>query len=62
MVQAVVGGYTNKEIAEKLAISQNTTKHHLSSIFDKLGVSNRLELALFTHSHRLLRRGAESIQ
>jgi two-component system nitrate/nitrite response regulator NarL len=62
VVQAVVGGYTNKEIAEKLVISQNTTKHHLSSIFDKLGVSNRLELALFTHSHRLLQRGAESIQ
>ena len=62
VVQAVVGGYTNKEIAEKLVISQNTTKHHLSSIFDKLGVSNRLELALFTHSHRLLQRGAASIQ
>jgi two-component system, NarL family, nitrate/nitrite response regulator NarL len=54
VVQLVVAGYTNKEIAERLAISQNTAKHHLSSIFDKLGVSNRLELALFTHSHRVL--------
>jgi two-component system, NarL family, nitrate/nitrite response regulator NarL len=54
VVEAVVGGYTNKEIADRLAISQNTAKHHLSSIFDKLGVSNRLELALFTHSHRIL--------
>jgi two-component system, NarL family, nitrate/nitrite response regulator NarL len=54
VVEAVVSGYTNKEIAERLAISQNTAKHHLSSIFDKLGVSNRLELALFTHSHRIL--------
>ena len=55
-------GWSNHAIAEKLVISQNTTKHHLSSIFDKLGVSNRLELALFTHSHRLLQRGAASIQ
>jgi len=62
VVQAVVGGYTNKEIAERLSISQNTAKHHLSSIFDKLGVSNRLELALFTHSHHILPHGAESIQ
>jgi DNA-binding NarL/FixJ family response regulator len=54
VIEAVVAGYTNKEIAERLTISQNTTKHHLSSIFDKLGVSNRLELALFTHSHRIL--------
>jgi two-component system, NarL family, nitrate/nitrite response regulator NarL len=54
IVQAVVAGYSNKEISRRLSISQNTTKHHLSSIFDKLGVSNRLELALFTHSHRIL--------
>ena len=62
VVQAVVGGYTNKEIADRLSISQNTAKHHLSSIFDKLGVSNRLELALFTHSHRILQQGAEPVQ
>jgi two-component system nitrate/nitrite response regulator NarL len=54
VVEAVVAGYSNKEIADRLVISQNTAKHHLSSIFDKLGVSNRLELALFTHSHRIL--------
>jgi two-component system nitrate/nitrite response regulator NarL len=62
VVQVVVAGYTNKEIAARLGISQNTAKHHLSSIFDKLGVSNRLELALFTHSHRILQRGMLSIQ
>ncbi len=56
VVEAVVAGYTNKEIADRLMISQNTAKHHLSSIFDKLGVSNRLELALFTHSHRILQQ------
>jgi two-component system, NarL family, nitrate/nitrite response regulator NarL len=62
VIEAVVAGYTNKEIAERLAISQNTAKHHLSSIFDKLGVSNRLELALFTHSHRILQQESPSVQ
>lgn len=53
VVRAVVSGYGNREIAARLAISQNTAKHHLSNIFDKLGVSNRLELALFACNHRI---------
>lgn len=40
-------GYANKEIAECFTIAEDTVKHHLSNIFDKLGVSTRLELALF---------------
>ena len=47
IVSAVVAGYANKEIAEYFKISEDTVKHHLSNIFDKLGVSTRLELALF---------------
>jgi len=47
IVSAVVAGYSNKEIAEYFKISEDTVKHHLSDIFDKLGVSTRLELALF---------------
>jgi len=47
IVSAVVGGYSNKDIAAYFKISEDTVKHHLSNIFDKLGVSNRLELALF---------------
>jgi two-component system nitrate/nitrite response regulator NarL len=47
IVSAVVAGYSNKEIAEYFKISEDTVKHHLSNIFDKLGVSTRLELALF---------------
>jgi len=47
IVAAVVAGYANKEIAEYFKISEDTVKHHLSNIFDKLGVSTRLELALF---------------
>lgn len=53
VIAAVVAGYNNREIAHLLGISRDTTKHHLSNIFDKLGVSNRLELALFASHHRL---------
>ncbi|HLK32837.1 MAG TPA: response regulator transcription factor [Terriglobales bacterium] len=47
IVSAVVAGYTNKDIASHFKISEDTVKHHLSNVFDKLGVSTRLELALF---------------
>ena len=43
----VVQGFLNKEIPEKLYISEQTVKNHLHNIFEKLGVSNRLELALY---------------
>jgi two-component system nitrate/nitrite response regulator NarL len=46
IVATVVAGYTNDDIARKLSISTKTVKHHLTNIFAKLGVSNRLELAL----------------
>jgi DNA-binding NarL/FixJ family response regulator len=47
IVSAIVAGYANREIADYFKISEDTVKHHLSNIFDKLGVSTRLELALF---------------
>jgi two-component system nitrate/nitrite response regulator NarL len=47
MVSAVVAGCSNGDIATKFSISPKTVKHHMTNIFDKLGVSNRLELALF---------------
>jgi DNA-binding NarL/FixJ family response regulator len=53
VIALIVGGYTNKDIAQKFGISQHTVKHHLTNIFDKLGVSNRLELVLFTINHHL---------
>jgi two-component system nitrate/nitrite response regulator NarL len=52
IVSTVLGGYVNTEIAEKFSISVKTVKHHLTNIFDKLGLSNRLELALFAVQHR----------
>ena len=47
VVQAVVQGMGNREISESLGISQFTVKHYMTRIFDKLLVSNRVELALF---------------
>jgi two-component system, NarL family, nitrate/nitrite response regulator NarL len=42
----VVAGCTNKEIASQFTVSEETIKHHLTRIFDKVGASNRLELAV----------------
>jgi DNA-binding NarL/FixJ family response regulator len=53
IVAAIVAGSMNKDIAQGFSISENTVKHHLTRIFDKLGVSNRLELALFAAEHQL---------
>src|ERR1700676_3788857 len=53
IVSAVVAGYSNKETAEYFKISEDTVKHHLSNIFDKLGVSTRLALALFAVNQSL---------
>jgi two-component system, NarL family, nitrate/nitrite response regulator NarL len=42
----VVAGYANKEIARSCGVSEETIKHHLTRMFDKVGASNRLELAM----------------
>lgn len=54
ITSAVVGGFSNKEIAKRFSLSEDTVKHHLTNIFDKVGASSRLELALFAVHHRLL--------
>ena len=54
IVELLVQGETNKRIAKRLSVTQDTVKHHITSIFDKTGVSNRLELVLFALHHRLV--------
>ncbi|MGI9103809.1 MAG: response regulator [Terriglobales bacterium] len=58
MVSAIVEGFSNREIAQKFNVREDTVKHHLTSIFSKLGVSTRLELALFAIEHRLVSKSA----
>ena len=52
VVRCLTEGLTNREIAERLVLSQHTIKNHLFHIFDKLGVSNRIELLFVTLSPR----------
>lgn len=51
IVDLICHGYRNKEIARRLAITERTVKSHCNRIFKKMGVSDRLQLAL--HRHRL---------
>jgi len=50
MRQVVIGG-TNRDIATQLGITEDTVKRHLTHVFDKTGVSSRLDLALFALKH-----------
>jgi two-component system nitrate/nitrite response regulator NarL len=54
VVNLITEGCTNKDIATAFGISEETVKRHLTNIFNKLGVGNRLELALFALNHNLL--------
>lgn len=52
----ITEGMRNKDIAGKLSISEQTVKNHLHNIYDKLGVSDRLELALYALHHHLVEK------
>ena len=53
IASALAAGASNRDIARQCSISATTVKYHLSHMFDKAGVSNRVELALFALQHRL---------
>jgi two-component system nitrate/nitrite response regulator NarL len=54
ILAAIVAGASNKRVGQRLGVSEDTVKHHLTRMFDKLGVANRLELALVAIHRRLL--------
>src|SRR5271166_4854295 len=58
ILSTIVAGLSNKEIARKFSLSEDTVKHHLTNIFDKVGVVSRLELALFAINNRLTDAGS----
>lgn len=53
IVQKIADGRSNKEVGKDCSIRERTVKHHLTNIFGKLGVTSRLELALFAREHDL---------
>ena len=58
IVALIVQGYKNKEIASQLGTTEQVIKNYLRNVYDKIGVSDRLELALFTIHHRILNEAA----
>jgi len=53
VIACLMQGFPNREISRRLAIAEQTVKNHLRSIFDKVGVSDRLELVLYALHHKL---------
>jgi DNA-binding NarL/FixJ family response regulator len=62
IVSLVAEGAKNREIADQLGTKEQVVKNYLRSIYDKTGVSDRLELALFTIHHRTLNEAAEQVR
>jgi DNA-binding NarL/FixJ family response regulator len=61
IIAAVVQGFKNRDIALQLYTSEQMVKNALRNIFDKIGVSDRLELALFTIHHRILAQATAAV-
>lgn len=62
VVRCILEGCANRDIANRFRISEETVKRHLSNIFDKTGVSTRLELALFALSRKLTSVAGERLR
>ena len=58
IVSGVAQGMRNKEIAQEIGTTEQVIKNYLRKVYDKLGVSDRLELALYCIHHRLLEKSA----
>jgi two-component system, NarL family, nitrate/nitrite response regulator NarL len=57
VIRLVTEGCSNREIASRLEITEDTVKRHLTNVFDKIGMSTRLELALFALKNNLASSG-----
>lgn len=53
VIQLIGRGFKNRQIAEQLNLSETTVRHHLTSIYHKLGVTSRLELLVFANRHEI---------
>jgi len=53
VVALAAKGHSNKAIAERMKISDNTVRHHLTSIFSKLGITDRVALVVYTYQHKI---------
>ncbi len=56
IVRLIGQGYKNKKISAQLCISETTVRHHLTSIYNKLGVSDRLELLVYAHRNGFVKQ------
>ena len=61
VIALICEGLPNKQIGQRLHISETTVRHHLTSIFDKLGVTSRLELVIYAYRHGLPNRRASRL-
>ena len=55
VIKEIISGSPNKDIAQKLSISEQAVKYHLTNIISKTGISGRMELARFAIRHQLVR-------
>lgn len=62
VLRELEGGATNSEIAQRLYLSENTVKHHVQNIFDKLQVENRRQAALFARQAGLLSKFSNQVR
>ncbi len=62
IIQLIGLGMKNKYMADQLCISETTVRHHLTSIYSKLGVSDRLELLVFAHRSGLIKPDGKKLK
>jgi two-component system nitrate/nitrite response regulator NarL len=62
IVVAVSAGESNREVARRLGLAEDTVKHHLTNVFDKIGLSNRTELAAWATAHGVTEAPDESVE